>query len=117
MAIQYGYPIIATPGIFRWCDEWTELLKDKEVILVPDNEVVSKRKSPAYLQAKTLSKCLPNLKVAILTRDKNQKKVDLDTYILTKGVKSFDRIIKGAIDVTTYLEIEDNIGMRKVCNV
>jgi len=111
VAAQYGFPIIATPGIMRWEKSWTALLKDKEVILAADNELVSKRRTPAYIQAKMLSKHLPNLKVATLFRRKGEVKMDVDSYIISRGVKSFEVAIKAALPVNDYLEIEERKGL------
>jgi DNA primase len=113
VAIQHGFPVVATPGIMRWTEEWTNLLRNKQVVLAADNEKVSKRRTPAYIQAKTLSKYLPNLKVAILFRDKTENKVDVDSFIINRGVRSFERLIEAAIDVDVYLRLEERKGYGK----
>ncbi len=106
VAVQYGFPMIATPGIYRWTDEWTNLLRDREVILVPDTEIVEKRRTPAYLQAKMLSYYLPNLKVATMLMRKGEEKVDVDTYLITRGAKSFQRVIDCAKCVGDFIKEE-----------
>lgn len=109
IAAQYGFPIIATPGITKWTDEWTKLLKSKKIILVADNEDVAGqcRYSPCFIQAKTLMLKLPYLKVAILPRGKNEKKVDVDSFILKYGVSAFEKVLRGAIDVDDYVTLEE----------
>ncbi len=114
LAIQYGFPVVATPGIFRWIKQWSDLLKDKEVILAADSERKTGQRPPLYLQAKILSKELPKLKIAILGfrgwEDSKDKKMDIDSLILKHGVKSFESTLKGAIDVNIYLHQEERKG-------
>jgi DNA primase len=110
VATQHGFPVVATPGIFGWNSKWSELFKDKEVILAADNEKISGLRSPAYLMAKMLSREMPHLKVAILYKTAKQDKVDIDSIILNRGVKSFENSIRGAIDVMKWLKSEERKG-------
>lgn len=110
LAIQHGFPVVATPGIFGWNKSWSPLFKDKEVILAADNEKVSGLRSPAYLMAKSLSKEIPHLKVSVLYRTSKQDKVDIDSYIMERGPKSFENSIKGAMDVGKWLWLQERKG-------
>lgn len=110
LASQYGFPVVATPGIFGWDKSWSSLFKDKEVILAADNDKISGMRSPAYLMAKLLSKEIPHMKVAILYRQTKQDKVDIDSMILNSGIKSFEKSIKGAMNITDWLRLEKRKG-------
>ena len=110
VAVQYGFPVVATPGIFGWRENWSSLFKDKEVILAADNDKISGLRSPAYLMAKLLSKGIPHLKVAILYRASKQDKVDIDSLITNSGVKAFENSIKGAMNVAKWLWLEERKG-------
>jgi DNA primase len=105
--MQHNLPIAATPGITRWLSEWTNQLRNKRVVLAADNELARGRRSPAYFQAKKLSKELPNLRVAVLPRKSTQTKVDVDSLILHDGVSLFKLVVDGAIDVSLYLRQEE----------
>ena len=110
VAIQYGFPVVATPGIFGWHDKWTESLKDKEVILAADNDKISGLRSPAYLMAKMLYQRLPQLKVAVLYKTAKQDKVDIDSLILNSGVKSFENSLRGAMSADKWLVLQERKG-------
>lgn len=110
VAIQYGFPVVATPGIFGWDKSWSSLFKDKEVILAADNEKISGLRSPAYLMAKSLSKEIPHLKVAVLYKTSKQEKVDIDSLILSRGVKAFENSIRGAMKVNDWLGLQERKG-------
>jgi len=115
VAHQYGFAVVATPGIFGWQKEWSELLKDKNVILAADFDRVVGLRSPAYLMARMLSKELPHLKVALLgiASHTTKGKIDIDSLITNGHLKTFERAIKGAMDVKWWLEREGTIGYGK----
>jgi len=113
VAIQYGFPVVSTPGIFGWNKKWSPLFKNKEVILAADNDKISGLRSPAYLMAKSLSKEIPHLKVAVLYKTSKQEKVDIDSMILESGVKSFENSIKGAMDLNKWLWLQERKGYGK----
>ncbi len=109
---QHGFPMVATPGIFGWQKEWSELLKDKDVILAADFDRISGLRSPAYLMAKSLIKEIPQLKIAVLriagyTTD---GKIDVDSLISNGHLKTFERAIKGAVDARWWLKREVTYG-------
>jgi len=110
LAIQYGFPIVATPGVFAWNKEWSKLFKGKEVILAADNENKSGLRSPAYLMTKLLKKEIPQLKVAVLFKTFKQEKVDIDSLIINSGVKSFENAVDGAMDSTRWLWLQERKG-------
>lgn len=110
LASQYGFPVVATPGIFGWDNSWSPLFKNKEVILAADSDKISGLRSPAYLMAKILSKEIPHLKVAVLFRKSKQAKVDIDSMILSSGIKSFENSIKGAMNINDWLRLEQRKG-------
>lgn len=110
LAIQHGFPVVATPGIFGWNKEWSPLFKGKEVILAADRDNISGTRSPAYLMARSLYREIPHLKVATLYKAANEKKVDIDSMILTRGVKSFQNAIDGALPAKRWLELEERKG-------
>gem|GEM_PF-3156013 len=110
VAIQHGFPVVATPGIFGWNKDWSRLFKDKEVILAADNEKVSGLRSPAYLMAKALSNDIPHLKIAVLYRTAKQDKVDIDSLIVTRGAKAFENSIRGAMNVNDWLRLQERKG-------
>ena len=112
VASQYGYPVVATPGIFGWQDEWNTLLKDKEVILAADFDKISGLRSPAYLMAKLLIKGIPHLKIALMACAKHttKDKIDIDSLIVAGNVKTFDNIINGAMDANIWLSMEERKG-------
>ena len=85
-------------------------MKGKEVILAADHDKISGLRSPAYLMAKSLHKEIPQLKVAILFKKAGQTKVDIDSMILSNGVKSFENAINGAISCEEWLKIEGKKG-------
>lgn len=113
VAIQYGFPVVATPGIFGWNDKWSEAFKNKEVILAADNDKISGLRSPAYLMAKMLKKEIPQLKVAVLYKTSKQDKVDVDSIIINSGVKAFENSIRGAMDATKWLWLQERKGYGK----
>jgi DNA primase len=106
VAAQYGFPIVATPGISKWNDEWDELLKNKNVILAADNEFIEGRRSPCYIQAKFLQKHVPHLKVAKIPRNPTNKKSDIDSLILSEGTSIFGWAIEVAQPVEDFLKRE-----------
>jgi hypothetical protein len=108
IAIQYGFPVVATPGIFGWNTKWSIKFKDKETILVADNERISGLRSPAYLMAKLLLKEIPHLKIGILFRNAKQSKVDIDSYILQNN--KFENCIRGAMNAMEWLKQEERKG-------
>ena len=110
---QYGFPVVATPGIFGWRSEWSKYLKNKEIILAADNDKISGVRSPAYLMAKTLIKDIPQLKVAILYKPSNINKADIDSVILNSGVRSFENSINGAIHALDWFKLEEKKGYGK----
>ena len=110
VANQYGFPVVATPGIFGWNKKWSDRFKDKEVILAADNDKMSGLRSPAYLMAKMLVKDIPQLKVAVLYKTSKQDKVDIDSIIINKGIKAFENSIKGAMDTMKWLHLEERKG-------
>ena len=112
VAHQHGFAIVATPGVFGWQKDWSEMLKDKNVILAADFDRVIGLRSPAYLMAKMLSRELPQLKVALLgiARHTTEDKIDIDSLITNGHLKTFERAIKGAMDVKWWLEREGTIG-------
>lgn len=110
VAIQYGFPVVATPGIFGWSKTWADLFKDKEVILAADNDKISGFRSPAYLMAKMLRKQIPQLRVAVLYKTAKQDKVDIDSLILNNGVQAFDNAIKGAMDADRWMRLQERKG-------
>lgn len=110
VAVQYGFPIVATPGIFGWNSKWSSKFKDKEVILAADNENISGLRSPAYLMAKMLQKEIPQLKVAVLYKTSKQDKVDVDSLILNSGVEMFRACIDAAMDATKWLLLQERKG-------
>lgn len=121
-AIQNGYPCVATPGISRWHDSWTEQLKGKEVILIPDNEITFGRRKPGYIMAKLLSNKIANLKVATLPLKreelkKGKDKLDIDSFMLDdEGKEVFEIAVKGAQNVKDYLRCQEGkqYGRRKL---
>jgi len=114
VANQFGFPVVATPGIFGWQKEWSKLLKDKEVILAADFDQVYGIRSPAYLMAKTISKELPKLKVTFLQWLGCNEKVDIDSLLLKEGgIRVFDKMIKAAINVEEWLQLEGRKGARR----
>lgn len=112
IAHQYGYAIVATPGIFGWQKDWSKLLEGKNVILAADFDRVVGLRSPAYLMAKMLSRELPQLKIALLgvARHTTKDKIDIDSLITKGHLKTFERAIKGAMDVKWWLKREGTIG-------
>jgi len=110
VAIQYGFPVVATPGIFGWSSGWSEVFKNKEVILAADNDKISGLRSPAYLMAKMLKKEIPQLKVAVLYKTSKQEKMDIDSLIISNGVKSFENCIRGAMDADRWLWLQERKG-------
>ena len=106
VAAQYGFPIVATPGITKWNNEWDKLLENKKVILAADNEKVMGRRSPCYVQAKFLKPHIPHLKVARFNRDIKTNKTDIDSLILSKGVIHLEWAIKTAQPVEEFLQDE-----------
>jgi DNA primase len=115
VAAQYGFPIVATPGITKWNNDWDELLKNKKVVLAADNEFVVGRRSPCYVQAKFLMKHIPHLEVARLPRNSKNNKVDVDSLILNKGIEHLKCAIEVAQPVEEFLEQEKGkrYGRRK----
>ena len=109
---QHGFPVVATPGIFGWQKEWSNLLKGKETILAADFDRISGLRSPAYLMAKMLIKELPDLKVALLewAGYTTKGKIDIDSLITDGNLHLFDRAIKGAIDARWWLNKEETKG-------
>lgn len=107
---QYGFPVIATPGIFGWQKEWSELLKSKQIILAADFDKISGLRSPAYLMTKMLVKELPNLRVALLQWVSNKEKVDIDSLLVSGNIKAFEKAIKGALDARLWLQLEERKG-------
>lgn len=104
VAIQHGYPFIATPGLQMWFDPWTALVYNKELIAVYDTDI--KIPSPTVLELRRKAKILPNMKVAVLPRLGGEEKMDVDTFIITYGLKLFDRVLRGAIPVQDFLVYE-----------
>jgi hypothetical protein len=107
--VQHGFPVLATPGIFGWNHDWNVLFKNKAVVIAADFDGFAGSKSPAYLMAKMLSKELNNLKVASLYSSLNDKKIDIDSLLLTDP-KRFDNAIKGAIGIDTWFRLEERKG-------
>jgi len=107
---QYGFPVIATPGIFGWQKEWSKLLKGKKIILAPDFDRISGLRSPAYLMTKMLVKEIPHLKIALLQWMLSNDKVDIDSLLVSGNVKIFERAINGAMDAEEWLQIEERKG-------
>lgn len=112
VAQQSGFDTVATPGIFGWQREWSDLLKDKNVILVADFDRISGMRSPAYLMAKMLSRDLPKLKVALLNVASHTStgKIDIDSLITNGHIRLFELAIDGAMDAKTWLRIEETKG-------
>ena len=113
VASQYGFPVVAMPGIFGWRSEWANLLKGKEVILAADSDVVRGMKSPAYLMAKMIKRDIPKFKVVVLRWFKYKTKEDIDSLIVNNGPKAFDMVLRGAEDVDTFFEQEERLGYGK----
>lgn len=109
---QHGFAIVATPGIFGWQKGWSEVLKNKNVILAADFDRRVGLRSPAYLMAKMLSGELPQLKIALLgvASHTTKGKIDIDSLITDGHLKTFERAIKGAVDAKWWLEREGTIG-------
>lgn len=110
IGIQSGFNFISTPGITHWVDEWTKLLRDKHIIFMADKEEVVGRFSPSYINAKKLKYKLPNLRIAMMPIDNKTNKVDVDSLVLTKGIKELERAVSGTISVDYYLRIEERKG-------
>lgn len=110
VGFQHGFPVVAIPGIFGWQKEWAILFKDKEVILAPDSDGYGGIRSPAYLMVKHLQQDLPKAKVAVLRLMKRYEKEDIDSLIVSSGVKTFERAVDGAIDINYWLEQEERKG-------
>jgi DNA primase len=103
VAIQFGFPVVATPGIAGWSKKWSPLFKDKEVILAADTDrLTTGTSSPAYIMARTLVSDIPQLKVITFAKNPKQKKVDIDSLIISKGVKSFENAISMALPANEF---------------
>jgi len=109
---QYGFPVIATPGIFGWQSSWKSILKDKEIILVADFDSVFGFNSPAYMMTNIVSKDIRNLKVGLLylASNGNKEKIDIDSLLIDGGVKLFEKIINGPILAKDWLEQQVRMG-------
>jgi hypothetical protein len=109
---QYGFPVVATPGIFGWHKEWSNLLKGKEVILAADFDRISGLRSPAYLMTKALASEIPQLKVALLgwAGHTTTGKIDIDSLLSSGNLKTFERAVKGALDARWWLKREETKG-------
>ncbi len=107
---QFGFPIVATPGVSVWDDNWNALFKGKEVILVADYDASSGTKTPAYTMAKSLSARIPQLKVASLKWLCPKGKVDIDSLLIQGSPETFKRALDGAVDARLWLTFEERIG-------
>ncbi len=110
---QFGYPVVATPGIFGWQRGWSKLFKDKEVYLAADFDCTCGYCSPAYLMAKLIKKEVPKFKIILMNWITSKEKVDIDSLLLSGGKKSFDRVIEAAKDVDVWLSREVTKGARR----
>ncbi len=115
VGVQYGFPMVATPGIFGWQKEWSKLLKGKEVILAADFDRISGLRSPAYLMAKALLAEIPQLKVALLAwgAKTSDSKIDVDSLLSNGHLKTFDRAVNGAVEASWFLRREETYGYVK----
>jgi len=107
---QYGFPVIATPGIFGWQKGWSKLLKGKKVTLAPDFDRISGLRSPAYLMTKMLVKEIPNLKIALLQWMLSNDKVDIDSLLVSGNIRIFEKAIESALDAKEWLQFEERKG-------
>ena len=110
---QHGFPVVAMPGIFGWQKEWSELFKDKELILAPDSDGWGGVRSPAYLMVKQLQQHIPHAKIAVLRLANRYDKEDIDSMINGGGLKRFERSVAGAIDISEWMESEEKKGHGK----
>ena len=104
---QFDFPVVATPGIFGWQKEWSELLTDKEVILAADFDRRYGARAPVYMMAKSLKDEIPQLKIAQLSyaSDVIDGKIDIDSLLVNGSISRFRLAIRAAVPVNEWLEI------------
>jgi hypothetical protein len=110
VATQHGFPAVGLPGINSW--KWrTRELAGESVTIVFDSQQDPAINEAVYQAVDKLATRLNGCKVVTLPLMGNSK-MDLDTFILTRGFQEFKLILDKALPYTTWAQLL----RRPLCN-
>jgi DNA primase len=103
VATQHGFPAVGLPGINSW--KWrTRELAGESVTIVFDSQQDPAINEAVYQAVDKLASRLNECKVVTLPLMGNSK-MDLDTFILTRGFQEFKLILDKALPYTTWAQL------------
>jgi DNA primase len=110
-----GYLAVSTTGgAGTWKNEWTELLQDKEVIIVYDNDEAGLKGAVKLLTKMPASIVfLPRIKDVKDVTDYLHRRSFLDFNLLLKAAKKYPELSEKPIEAETINAAKDNIRMFK----
>ena len=123
----HGYCAIALAGVWNWnnkVEDWSRVnLKDRDVYIVFDSDVASKREVQGAIKALKAYLTRQGAAVTIVYLPGNaDKKVGIDDYLLANGKDAFDRLTEQAKEnpedhtlenVSPYAETKDGLVWNK----
>ena len=103
VATQHGFSAVGLPGINSW--KWrTRELAGESVTIVFDSQQDSAINEAVYQAIDKLALRLNECKVATLPL-MGQSKMDLDTFVLTRGFQEFKLILDKALPYSTWAKL------------
>jgi DNA primase len=103
VAAQFGFSTVGVPGISTWRWRIRTMSKGSQTVLFDSQNDPSVRESVNQAIDKLASK-IPELKVATLPLGK-EKKMDLDTYLLTKGPEELRLVVDKALPYNEWARL------------
>ena len=103
VASQFGFKAVGLPGIAVWRWRLRSMAKGTQTVVF-DSQAQSSVRESVYQAVDKLAQRLPNLRIATLPLGK-QNKMDLDTYLLTKGPAEFTLILSKALPYNEWAQL------------
>lgn len=95
IAEQLGFRTVGLPGIATWRWRLRSMAKGRQTVVF-DSQAKTATRESVYAAIDKLAQRIPNLHIATLPLGK-ETKMDLDTYLLTKGAAEFKLILDKAL--------------------
>lgn len=103
VASQLGFKSVGLPGIAVWRWRLRSMARGRQTVVF-DSQLQANTRESVYTAIDKLSQKLPNLHIATLPLGKHNK-MDLDTYLLTKGATEFKLILDKALPYNEWANL------------
>jgi len=103
VASQFGFNVVGLPGISTWRWRLRTMSKGSHVVLFDSQKDLSVRES-VYQAIDKLAQKLSDVRIATLPLGKDSK-MDLDTYLLTKGPEELRLVVDKALPYNDWARL------------